>query len=158
MCDLCYKCYQIAISGLVDSTFRLHRSSRTRLEKQFKYPPCRTGAEYLTQTCFACKLLYIMRYKGSWNDPELLYDCRIWGFHGLESKDECLLGCCLPTFQRTLQPPSSGRCMQTTRCNNPEDSHILVLLLSQFRLSYVWRCYDCENSFTVSQRYCSGEF
>jgi hypothetical protein len=40
----------------------------------------------------------------------------IWGSHGSEYENECLLGCCtlwsgrsLPTFQRCLLPPSSGR-------------------------------------------------
>jgi hypothetical protein len=42
--------------------------------------------------------------------------CRIWGSHAGEYEDGCVLGCSavksgrsLPTFQRSLLPPSSGR-------------------------------------------------
>jgi hypothetical protein len=44
---------------------------------------------------------------------------RIWGYHGGEYEDGCLLGCSavqsgrsLPTFQRSLLPPSPGYCSQ----------------------------------------------
>jgi hypothetical protein len=64
----------------------------------------------------------------------------ILGSHGGEYEDDCFLCCCavqsgrsLPTFQRYLLPPSSGRWVltsetsvnfyQTTRRNIPEDSH-----------------------------------
>jgi hypothetical protein len=40
--------------------------------------------------------------------------CKIWGFHGDDSEEWCILGCYAvwllwePTFQRNLAPPSSG--------------------------------------------------
>jgi hypothetical protein len=71
---------------------------------------------------------------------------KISGSHGNEYKNIYILGCCtvssgrnLPTFQRCLLPPTSGRLMddgavstsetpvsfhQTTRRNIPEDSHL----------------------------------
>jgi hypothetical protein len=57
---------------------------------------------------------------------------RIWGSHGREDKDGCLLVCSavesgetLPAFLRSVVPPSSGRSWyQTTRRYNPEDSHL----------------------------------
>jgi hypothetical protein len=71
----------------------------------------------------------------------------ISGSHGDKYEDGCLLGCWavmsgrgLPTFQKCLLPPSSGRFAlmmkaastpntlvnryQTTRRNKPEDSHL----------------------------------
>jgi hypothetical protein len=68
-------------------------------------------------------------------------DSEISGSHSGEYKDGCLLGCCavwsgrsLPTFQRCLLPPSSGREWGSKHLwndgkllpDNPEDSHLLT--------------------------------
>jgi hypothetical protein len=49
-------------------------------------------------------------------DVDWIHLSRIWGSHGGEYEDGCLLGCStvlsgrsLPAFQRTLLPPSSRR-------------------------------------------------
>jgi hypothetical protein len=59
----------------------------------------------------------------------------IWGSHGNEYEDSCLLGCSametgvsLPKFQRSILPPSSRwwllNLYQSIWCYNPEHGHL----------------------------------
>jgi hypothetical protein len=50
--------------------------------------------------------------------------CEISGSHCGENEDGCLLGCCALMMEAVITSEASENFYQTTRRNNPEDSHL----------------------------------
>jgi hypothetical protein len=112
--------------------FLRHKVSRPcrKANRFFCVCPLQTDAPDQTDQSHLCtRICWKMKLKGMFPHPQTyplklhvsrsgkhLWNRRIWGSHAGEYEDGCLLGCSavlsgrsLPTFQRSLLPPSSGR-------------------------------------------------